>query len=352
MSHKKRLYTLLIPFLLLMLVLGACSQPAAQPAEEEAPATEEVMEEATEEVAGEEAPAAEEAAEEAEAPAEEAAGEEAFSVTVTDGLGNEVTLDARPMRIASATLGTDEILLDLVGPERLIAVTNLASDPTISNIADRPELEQIENQVEADPEQIIALEPDLVFVASFTDPAVIEQLQGAGVPVFVMGFFNSIDSIEQNILTIGELVGEPERAEEIVADMNATLDEVAAQVAEMEGEPPTALYLSSGGWVAGSATTVDDIITRAGGVNAAADLVDWNQVSEETIIEMDPDVVILSPYVTDEEFVDNPVFAGLSAVVNERVFVANDAHLSAVSQYVALGVEDVFEMLYLVPVSE
>jgi len=271
-----------------------------------------------------------------------------FSVTVTDGLGNEVTLNAKPMRIVSMTLATDEILLDLVGPERLAGITYLASDASLSNIADRPELAQIPNVVQPNPgpEQIIAMEPDLVLVAAFTDAAVIEQLKQAGLPVFVMGFVSSIDSIKESILTIGELVGEPEKAQEMVDAMDARLDEITIAIGGVEGEPPTVLYLSSDGWVAGAGTSLDDIIIRAGGVNAAADLVDWNQVSEEQIIQMNPDVVILSPFVTDEEFIDNPVFADLAAIQNGRVYVANDAHMSAASQYIVLGVEDMAQLLY------
>jgi iron complex transport system substrate-binding protein len=277
-------------------------------------------------------------------PAQEV--EEPFSVTVTDGLGNEVTLDAKPVRIASATLGTDEILLDLVGPERLVALTYLASDEAISNVAGRPELAEVENVVEADAEQILALEPDLVFVASYTDPAVLEQLDNSGLPVFVVGFFTSVDAMKDNILTIGKLVGETEKAEEMVAEMDARLDEVAAVIADAGGEPPRVLYLSNDGWVGGSETTVDDVITRAGGINVAADLVDWAQVNEETIIEMDPDVVILSTYVTDGEFIENPAFADLSAIKNGRVYQLIDSHVCAVSQYIVLGVEDLARSLY------
>src|SRR5574341_235831 len=267
------------------------------------------------------------------------ASPEPFHVTVTDGLGTEVTLDARPQRIISLTLGTDEILLELVGPERLLAVTYLAATPEASNIAELPELAQVPNVVEADPEQIIALDPDLVLAATFLDPAVLEQLRGAGIPVFSVGFFTSIEAQQENILTIGELVGEPERAEEMVAEMNATLDGIAARVAGAEGERPTVLYLAPASWVAGSATTVDDIITRAGGINAASDLTDWNQLSAEAIIELDPDVVILSTYVPDEEFLTNPAFAGLRAVQTGRVVAISDAYMSATSQYIVLGVQ-------------
>jgi len=282
-------------------------------------------------------------------PTEEVAPtEEPFSVSVVDGLGNEVALNAKPQRIVSMTLASDEILLDLVGPERLIAVTYLAADATTSNIAERPELAQIPNVIQPNPspEQIIALEPDLVFVATFTDATVIQQLRDAGLSVFAVGFFTSIDAMQQNILTIGELVGEPQKAAAMVDEMNARLQAVAEAIAGAAEEKPSVLYLASDGWVAGSGTTVDDIITHAGGVNAAADLVDWNQVSEEAIIQMDPDYVILSSYVTDEEFASNPVFANLKAVRQGHVMAISDAYMSAASQYIVRGVEEVARFLY------
>ena len=322
--NRKHTLTILLTLLALTLALGACT-PAAPAAEAPAGAV------------------------------EEPAAEEAFQATVVDGLGTEVTLDARPQRIASMTLGTDELLLDLVGPERLAAVTYLASDATTSNIADRPELAQIEAVIQPNPspEQIIDLEPDLVFVASFTDATVIEQLRGAGLNVFATSFFSSIDAMQQNILDIGELVGETARAEEIVAQMDAQLDAVAAALQGAE-ETPSVVYLSTGGWVAGPATTADDIIQRAGGTNAAADLVDWNQVSEEALIELNPDVVVLSPYVTDEEFLANPAYSGMAAIENGRVFSISDAYMSATSQYLVRGVEVLAHRLHpdLVPAPE
>ncbi len=332
--------TILIASALIALILSACG-PAAS-AVTPSPA----IEESTQPPATEQPTALPE-------PTSELPAEETFSVTVTDGLGTEVTLNKKPQRIVSMTLGTDEILLDLVGPERLGAITYLASDPTTSNIAERLELAQIPNVIQPNPspEQIIALEPDLVFVATFTDPAVIQQLRDAGMTVFAVGFFSSVEAIQQNILTIGEMVGEPDRAAEMVAQMDAELDEISQAVAGASGEKPTVLYLASQGWVAGSATTTDDIITRAGGVNAAAALTDWNQVSEEAIIEMDPAFVILSPYVTEEEFIANPVFADMAAVREGHAVPISDAYMSATSQYIVRGVRSVAHLLYpdLVP---
>lgn len=281
-----------------------------------------------------------------QASPEPGAAGEGFPVTVIDGLGNEFTLEASPVRIVSLTLGTDEILLTLIGPERLIGVTYLATDPTISNAADLAA--EVENIVEADPESLIALEPDLVVVGIFTDPAVIEQVKDVGIPVFLVGNLDSIDGIRENILTLGHLTGEEERAAEMVAEMDATLDHIAQTLAEADIEPLNVLYLAPDGWVAGSDTTLHDIITHAGGVNAAAEasLESWQQVSEETIIAMNPDVLLVSSFMSVDDVLTTPTFAGLDAIQNERVYQGNDVHLSAVSQYIVLGVQDVASILY------
>src|SRR5579859_1438085 len=90
-----------------------------------------------------------------------------FPRTVTDGAGNKVTINAKPVHIVSVTLGTDEILLSLVDHARITAITANAIDPDQSSVVDQAK--SIPNQLaKADPEAIIALKPDLVFVASYT----------------------------------------------------------------------------------------------------------------------------------------------------------------------------------------
>src|ERR1041385_8622195 len=78
-----------------------------------------------------------------------------FPRTLTDGAGNKVTINAKPQRIVSATLGTDEILFALVDPSRLTAITQNSLDPTVSNVAEQAK--QITNHVTTkDPEAIVA----------------------------------------------------------------------------------------------------------------------------------------------------------------------------------------------------
>lgn len=273
-----------------------------------------------------------------------------FPRTVVDGMGREVPIDAPPQRIASVTLGSDEILQSLVGPERLLGVTFFASDPAISNIADQ--LEGIPHtDLVANTEYLISLDPDLVIVASFTDPAALDQLLDADLTVLVLTEFNTVDEIRTNIRLLGQVTGEETRAETLIAAMDSRLNELHSLTENQD--PLRVLYYEPGGITYGPGSTVDEIITLAGGENviAESDLGAYPLVDAEYIIAANPDVVLLGGWFTDSGdpltwFLNDPAFRTLRAVQNRRVYAVNDAHMTNVSQYVVLGVEDVARALY------
>jgi iron complex transport system substrate-binding protein len=274
----------------------------------------------------------------------------AFPRTLIDGLGREITLDEPPQRIVSATLGSDEILYALVGPERLLGVTFFADDPMISNIAGQAgEIEHTD--ISGSPEQMISLDADLVVLASYSNPAALDQLIEAGVPVLVLTEFNSLDEIRANIRLLGQATGEEVRAEALIAEMDARLETVRETVQDQT--PPRVLYYEFGGVTYGPGSTVDEIITLAGGENVIAetDLGPYPLIDSEFILATDPDVILLGGWFSEtgdpvESFSEDPAFATLRAVQNGRVYPINDAHLTNVSHYIADGVEDVARALY------
>src|ERR1700722_1931358 len=56
----------------------------------------------------------------------------AFPKTIVDPLGVRSSLRAPPQRIVSIELSGDELLLELVKPERLVGVTAYVDDPSTS----------------------------------------------------------------------------------------------------------------------------------------------------------------------------------------------------------------------------
>lgn len=273
-----------------------------------------------------------------------------FPRTVADGLGREITLDAPPQRIASVSLGADEILLPLVGPERLLGVSALATNPTISNVTDA--IDAVPRaDLSGDPELLISLDADLVVLASYNNPAALDQLLDADVPVFVLDDFNTLDDIRANIRLLGEATGTEIRAEALIAQMDARLDAVRAAVAGQE--PVRALYYEPGGITYGPGSTVDQIITLAGGLNvvAEADLGAYPLIDAEFVIAADPDVILLGGWFAGAAdplaaFLADPAFADLRAAQAGRVVPIRDAHLTNVSHHLASGVEDVARALY------
>lgn len=262
-----------------------------------------------------------------------------FPITVTDDTGAKVTINTKPVHIASGTEGTDEILTSLVPKSHIALVTSLSSNPTYSNVV--TQVKGIPQMTQADAEKIISVKPDLVFLASYVKPGVVKQVQNAGIPVYEFNDFNSVTDIEKNIKVIGRLVGETTKAQALVNNMQNNIQKVRTAV---KGESqPTVLDYGSFGYAGGKNTTSNDIIQLAGGKNAAASLNGWAKISDEELVKLNPDVIIDSA--SDKAFLDKlakePALQSVSAIKHHRLYAIPDADLTSVSQYVVKGIVDV-----------
>jgi iron complex transport system substrate-binding protein len=269
----------------------------------------------------------------------------------TDDAGNRVLVPPKPQRIVSLTMFTDEVLLELVGPARLIAVSRFAADPAVSNVSDR--IASIRYRLDLEPEVILSLRPDLVFVANWSDAAAVRQLRAAGVPVYLIATAFTVDQIEQKILQVALIVGEQAAGQRLVAGMNRRLQEIERRLAAI---PPdrrlTVLDYSPWGAAMGRGTSWDEVVRKAGLRNAADGLpVDsWGQVplSREELIKLDPDLLVLPGWVYGnpsgaEEFyrqvTSDPALRSLKAVRNRRVIQMPERLRATTSQYIVDAIE-------------
>lgn len=267
-----------------------------------------------------------------------------FPLTLTDDASHKVTVQKQPHHIASTTEGTDEILSALVPKSDIAMVTQFSTQPDFSNITDFAK--GIPAIGDANAEQIIAANPDLVLLASYTKPGVVTQIEQTGVPAYEFADFNSISDIEKNIKVVGQLVGEEAKADSLVQSMQTQLNSIASAV---KGQKKVSvLDYSSFGFASGSETTVNDTITDAGATNAAAALKGWQKITDEEVVKMNPDVIIDSS--NDKGFtkkiMHDPALQTVAAVKNHRVYEINGADLTSASQYVVKGVRDLAHVLY------
>jgi len=280
-----------------------------------------------------------------------AGGTTTYPLTLKDDAGRTVTIKARPLRIISITLGTDEILPALVAKSRIVGVTAFASDATMSFAAG--EVGGIAQFAKANAEQAIALKPDVVFASSYTAPGVVKQMADAGIPVVEFTGFSSLADIEAHSTTIATISDDQGRGKALVAAMQREVAAVEGAVAS-QAKPRVVFY--SYGTVYGSGTTMDELIRAAGGINAAAaaGIHSWKDVGPEEIVQLNPDVLLTDDSGTGDTFqgaavqkiLADPAYKGVKAVQSKAVWGLSGRADSDVSQYMAWDVQDVASILH------
>ena len=254
----------------------------------------------------------------------------AQATSLMDMYGREVVLDASATRIVALAPSDCEILCALGAEDLLVGRGAYCDYP--ESILDVPVVETGEN---TNLEQIIALQPQVVLMADIAQTAEqVQALEDAGIRV-VLSDANDIEGVYTAIRMIGQLTGLEGEAEALVADMQATFDGIAAQSEEtgktvyFEVSP-----LEYGLWTAGANTFMDELASLCGLTNAFADVEGWAAISEEQVLERDPDyIVTISMYYGEgptpvEEIMGRAGWEGLTAVQNGDVFNADSNEIS------------------------
>jgi len=261
----------------------------------------------------------------------------------------EAPFDGRTrfQRICSVTVATDEMLTELVPQERMAGVSYMADDPSTSNVAG-VYADSIP-RVDANLEMILATEPDLVLVASYSQKSFTDMLRRAGVRTFHYDINDSFVEIMKGMLVLGRVVGEPVRAGRLVDDMRSRLSELEARIATVPVRPR--VFYWARGWTAGAGTNVGEMIERAGGINAAAEMgIEGHPaISLECVLAADPDILLIPLWDASyggEQDAFPEVFQYLTAVREGRVLRIDGRHISTVSHFLVDGTEQLARMLH------
>jgi iron complex transport system substrate-binding protein len=242
----------------------------------------------------------------------------AFPAEVTDSLGNTVTMEAPPQRIASLSAGHTEILYAIGAGDQVAAVDNTSDCPQAAN--DLPKVDAFSPSVEA----IADLEPDLVVI--FFDPGDLQSsLQALGMPVLNLSAAESVQGVYDQTILLGTATGHLREAEEVAARMETAVDDVRSQIDDIN-EPPRVFHeIDSTYFTAGPGSFVHDLYAILGAENiAAAAGQAYPQMGAEAIIEADPEVIVLADVDAGESpdtVKARPGWESISAVQNDRIYV-------------------------------
>lgn len=259
-----------------------------------------------------------------------AAFAESTAVTVTDMAGREITLDAPATKVVALTASDCEILAALGAEDTLVGRGEYCDYP--ESILEVP---AVQSGADTNLEQIIALEPQVVVMAKMAQTEEqVAALEKAGIRV-VVSDAQDIEGVYTAIRLIGALVGRNDEAEAMVADMQSAFADIAAK---SENTGKTVYFevspLQWGLWTAGKGTFMDELATMCGLTNAFADVEGWAEISEEQVLERDPDyIVTISMYYGEgptpvEEIKSRAGWDALKAVQNDAIFNADSNEVS------------------------
>lgn len=252
------------------------------------------------------------------------------AVTVTDMYGREITLSEPATRVVALSPADCEILCALGCEDALVGRGAYCDWP--ESIADVPALA---SGTETNIEEIIALEPQLVLMSDMAQTKEqVQMLESAGIQVGISDA-NDIAGTYTAIRMIGRLMGKAQEAEALIDDMQATFDAIAAK---SENTGKTVYFevspLEWGLWTAGANTFMDELAALCGLTNAFADVDGWAAISEEQVLQRDPDyIVTITMYYGEgptpvEEIKARTGWAQLKAVAGDAIFNADSNTVS------------------------
>ena len=269
-------------------------------------------------------------------------GGDAGPVTVTDSRGEEITLDSPARRVVALEWGEVEMLVTLgVMP---VGVADVEGYRTwVSAAPLEPDVADVGTRSEPSVDAIVALEPDLVVMEAQRGSALIAQLEEY-VPVLVTTGSDASDNLTRmrdDFRMIATAVGEVERAEQVLADFDAPLEEGRDAIATAGAEG--AHFAMADGWRQGSSISirmfgegalVSQVAIQLGLRNAWTGEVDgvWGlgttDVEGLTALQQEDIRFLYNASDGDDVFADglagNPIWESLPFVQNDQVHRLTD----------------------------
>lgn len=271
------------------------------------------------------------------------ATEAAFPVTVTDSVGNEITMEEAPKRIVSLSPVNTEILYGLDLGDEVVGRTDNDSYPP--EVLEKPSV----GDMMFSAEEVIALDPDIVFAhgaGMYGTEAQIDQLEAAGIKVFVVENADTMEAIYSTFEVIGEVTGKSAEAEKLVEDVKAQVAEVQAKI---EGLEQRSAFIVVGVdpeiYVVGQGTYMNDMLTLINVENKVQES-GWVMLSPEDFVAQNPDKMLFTYPENVESVKANKMFAGMAAVKNNELQLIDSDMTSRQGPRIAQGLESMAKAIY------
>jgi iron complex transport system substrate-binding protein len=253
-------------------------------------------------------------------------------------------------RIVSQSRTTDEYLYSIAPPQTIMAVSASAYQQSSSNVYSY--VTTYHPQIASDPERVVRLDPDLIFVSSTARADFTSLVRNTGVPTYRMfTMFTNLDQVAESIRAVGYLTGADESARNEEARFRSG---IAAALAIRTSGPNRPRILGLGGLACyGRDTLFNDIVEKLGGINVGAEggVKGYENVGSEIILRWDPEWIVTAADPGKAEqararLLADPAIALTQAARQGHILVFDNRMLFSLSPFTLSLVNAMAEQLY------
>ncbi|AYG70035.1 MULTISPECIES: ABC transporter substrate-binding protein [unclassified Rhizobium] len=253
------------------------------------------------------------------------AAQDAKSTSIVDDRGVTVQLAANPKRIASVSYLAADVALALgIKPTAVTYMTG-GRDPDFLLGLTR-DAAQIGQRAKPNLELLSQAKPDVII--AMKRYTVGNAAQFEKIAPYIAYNMELLSESYQEVADLSKLFGKPERGEELNAEFKQHLADFNQKapknvhprfVIMWGGDTPFAFHTEN---------TAASIVTALGGDNIVGPMAKSGRFGEElsleTMLEKDPEVIFVYDSGPDRPHENNPIWQQLSAVKNHRVYYVGD----------------------------
>ena len=208
-------------------------------------------------------------------------------------IGSSAARSDEPSRILSLGGAVTEILYELGAADRIIAVDSTSQFP--------PQALKTHKNVgyfrAISTEGVLSVAPNAIIASDKAGPPeVVRALKASGVDYFEINDDPTAEALKARVRAIAAKIGQVAAGDALVARIEKGFADLAEARARLQRNPKVLFVLSVQGGravVGGAETSADVVLQLAGAINAASSLKGFKPVSEESIIAMDPEAIVL-----------------------------------------------------------
>lgn len=275
----------------------------------------------------------------------------AAPITLTDGLGNSVTLAAPAQRIVSLAPSNTEILYAIGAGAQVVGRDDFSDYPT--EAGSLPGVGG--NMGTYSLETIASLKPDLVLAAEINTPELVKSLQDLGLTVYYLSNPKDLDGMYANLKTVAQLAGRESEADTLIGSLQKRVQAVTDAITPDTGVVSVFYELDGTSdpakpWTAGKGTFLSQLISMAGGSNIGDNLEgSYAQMSLEELLVQNPSILLLGDAAygaTPEQVAARTGWDALQAVKDNRIYTFDDDLVSRPGPRLVDGLETLAKLLH------